>query len=423
MSSSFTAPRGTQDFFPPESDRWIALEARIHALAARFGYGEIRTPIFESTALFKRGVGDTTDIVEKEMYTFTDRGDRELTLRPEFTAPVVRAALEHHLFADAPLRLYYIGPIFRYERPQKGRYRQSHQFGIECFGFAEPEADFECISLAWELVRSYGITDATLNVNSIGDDECRPRYREALLAHFRPHAAQLSEDSQRRLERNPLRLLDSKDPRDLPFVETAPTFESVLCDACREHFAALLAFLDAAGIAYVVNPKIVRGLDYYNRTVFEIVSSVLGSQSTVCGGGRYDGLVRSLRRPGRAGRRFRARDGTLLDDGRGGRHARRRHRGAGIKPSRSAPQARGRLLEIVTELRGTLGQAAFMDYGDRKLKAQFKIADRNGARYALILGSEELAAGELILRDLVERTERRLPLGKDVARAIVEAGE
>jgi histidyl-tRNA synthetase len=422
MSSSFTAPRGTQDFFPPESDRWIALEARIHALAARFGYGEIRTPIFESTALFKRGVGDTTDIVEKEMYTFTDRGDRELTLRPEFTAPVVRAALEHHLFTDTPLRLYYIGPIFRYERPQKGRYRQSHQFGIECFGFAEPEADFECISLAWELVRSYGITDATLNVNSIGDDECRPRYREALLAHFRPHAAQLSDDSQRRLERNPLRLLDSKDPRDLPFVETAPTFESVLCDGCREHFAALLAFLDAAGIAYVVNPKIVRGLDYYNRTVFEIVSSVLGSQSTVCGGGRYDGLVRSLGGPDVPGVGFAlGMERFLMMAEAAGTETPASRRG--YQAIALGPQARGRLLEIATELRGALGQSAFMDYGDRKLKAQFKIADRNGARYALILGSEELAAGELILRDLVERTERRLPLGKDVARAIVEAGE
>jgi histidyl-tRNA synthetase len=421
MSSSFTAPRGTQDFFPPESGRWIALEAHIHALAARFGYGEIRTPIFESTALFKRGVGDTTDIVEKEMYTFTDRGDRELTLRPEFTAPVVRAVLEHHLLSDAPLRLYYIGPIFRYERPQKGRYRQSHQFGIECFGFSGPEADFEVISLAWELVRSYGITDATLNINSIGDAECRPKYREALLAHFRPHVAELSEDSQRRLERNPLRLLDSKDPRDVPLVDTAPTFESILCESCREHFTAVLAYLDAAGIAYVVNPKIVRGLDYYNRTVFEITSSVLGSQSTVCGGGRYDTLVESLGGPDVPGVGF----GLGLERflmmaqaaGAVPPEVRRGYQGVAL-----GPQARGRLVELVTELRTTYGVPAFMDFGDRKLKAQFKIADRNGARYALILGSEELAAGELIVRDLVERTERRLPLGKDLARAIVEAG-
>jgi len=422
MSASFTAPRGTQDFFPPESGRWVRLEARMHALAQRFGYGEMRTPVFESTALFKRGVGDTTDIVEKEMYTFVDRGERELTLRPEYTAPVVRAALEHHLLADGALRLYYIGPIFRYERPQKGRYRQSHQFGIECFGFAGPEADFEVISLAMELVREYGITDATLNLNSIGDDACRPLYREALLAHFRPHASELSEDSQRRLERNPLRLLDSKDPRDAPFVANAPTFESVLCEACREHFAALRAYLDAAGVAYVVNPKIVRGLDYYNRTVFEIVSSVLGSQSTVCGGGRYDGLVSSLGGPATPGvgfalgiERF-----LMMAQAAGAEPAVPR---TGYQGIALGAQARGRLLEIVTELRGVHGRAAFMDYGDRKIKAQFKIADQNGARYALILGSEELAAGELVMRDLVERTERRLPLGKDVVRAIVEAGE
>ncbi|MBV8721304.1 MAG: histidine--tRNA ligase, partial [Candidatus Eremiobacteraeota bacterium] len=297
MPSKLGAPRGTQDFFPPQSARWIALESTIHALAGRFGYGEIRTPLFESTDLFVRGVGDTTDIVEKEMYTFTDRGDRSLTLRPEFTAPVVRAALEHNLFAQGPVRLYYLGPIFRYERPQKGRYRQSHQFGIECFGFAGPEADFEVISLAWNLITGYGIADAKLNLNSIGDDECRPRYREALLAHFGPHAASLSEDSRRRLDRNPLRLLDSKDPADLEYVSSAPTFESLLCEPCRAHFEALKHYLELAGIPFVVNPRIVRGLDYYNRTVFEIVSSVLGAQSTVCGGGRYDGLVRSLGGP------------------------------------------------------------------------------------------------------------------------------
>jgi histidyl-tRNA synthetase len=421
MSSSLNAPRGTQDFFPPESSRWIALEARMHDLAARFGYGEIRTPIFESTALFKRGVGDTTDIVEKEMYTFTDRGERELTLRPEYTAPVVRAALEHHLLAE-PRRLYYIGPLFRYERPQKGRYRQFHQFGAECFGFEGPEADFEVISLALELVRSFGITDAALNINSIGDDACRPLYREALLAHFRPHAAALSEDSQRRLERNPLRLLDSKDERDAALVASAPTFESVLCDACREHFAALRAYLDAAGIAYTINPRIVRGLDYYNRTVFEIVSSVLGSQSTVCGGGRYDGLVESLGGPPvpAVGFALGIERFLMMIEAAGGEQPAPRR---GYQAVALGPQARGRLLEIVTELRTVHGQPAFMDYGDRKLKAQFKIADRNGARYALILGSEELAAGELVMRDLVERTERRLPLGKDSARAIVEAGQ
>ncbi|MEO6835087.1 MAG: histidine--tRNA ligase [Candidatus Tumulicola sp.] len=422
MPTNFTAPRGTQDFMPPESGRWSALEARIRALAERFGYGEIRTPLFESTELFVRGVGDATDIVEKEMYTFTDRGERSVTLRPEWTAPVVRAALESHAFARGPLRLYYIGPIFRYERPQKGRYRQSHQFGVECFGFAGPEADVEVIGLAWQLTRDYGITDAVLHINSIGDDVCRPRYRQALLDHFRPNLATLSEDSRRRLERNPLRLLDSKDPADRPFVETAPTFESVLCEACREHFETLKAYLDRAGIPFVVNSQIVRGLDYYNRTVFEITSTALGAQSTVCGGGRYDGLVRSLGGPDVPGvgfalglERFLMMLDALADAGEPPRR--------GIQAIALGTQARSALVPILAELRRRLDDPTYADYQERKLLAHLKIADRNRARYALILGSEEIAAGELLLRDLESRSDRRLPLGsgRDVVAAFVEA--
>ncbi len=421
MSSHITAPRGTQDILPPTSARWLALERRIHDLARRFGYGEMRTPIFESTELFVRGVGETTDIVEKEMYTFFDKGERSITLRPEFTAPVMRAALEHKLFGQGPQRWYYVGPIFRYERPQKGRYRQAHQFGVECTGYAGPEADFEVIALAWELVRSHGIEDAVLNVNTIGDDVCRPRYREALLAHFRPHADELSADSQRRLEKNPLRILDSKDERDHAFVTTAPTFESVLCDACREHFAALRAYLDAAGIPYVVNPKIVRGLDYYTRTVFEIISCVLGAQSTVCGGGRYDGLVASLGGPPTPAVGFALgleRFLMMLD----ALHGEVEQPRAGVQAIGLGTQARALLVPLVTELRRMLAQPVFMDYDDRKLLAHLKMADRNNARYALILGSDELAAGELVVRDLEARTDRRIPLGRagDVAAALGE---
>jgi histidyl-tRNA synthetase len=420
--SKLTAQRGTQDLLPPETARWSELEARIRTLAGRFGYGEIRTPMFESTELFVRGVGDTTDIVEKEMYTFTDRGGRSITLRPEWTAPVVRAALEHQLLAQGPARFYYIGPIFRYERPQKGRYRQAHQFGIECFGFAQPEADVEVMQIAWELIRGYGITDATLNVNSIGDDACRPKYREALLEHFRPHLAALSEDSRRRIERNPLRLLDSKDPADLPFVESAPTFESVLCEACAEHFAAVRAYLDLIEIPYVVNPRIVRGLDYYNRTVFEITSSVLGSQSTVCGGGRYDGLVRSLGGPEVPSVGFALgleRFLMMIDAIRAAGDAPRR----GVQAIALGAQARTVVTPIVAELRRTLAVPTFVDYDDRKLLAHLKIADRNRARYALILGSDELAAGEIVLRDLEQRSDERLPLASPrvVAAALVEA--
>ncbi len=406
-----SAPRGTADFFPPESGRWSALEARIHALAERYGYGEIRTPVFESTELFVRGVGEQTDIVEKEMYTFPDRGGRSLTLRPEWTAPVVRAALEHHLFASGPLRLYYIGPIFRYERPQKGRYRQSHQFGVECFGFPGPEADLEVISLAWELVRSYGIADATLNLNSLGDDRCRPLYRDALLAHFRPNLAEMSDDARRRVERNPLRLLDSKDPADAPFVESAPTFESYLCDECREHFDAVKAYLDLAKIPFTINPRIVRGLDYYGRTVFEITSSVLGAQSSVCGGGRYDGLVRSLGGPDVPAVGFALgmeRFLTMVDAVAEAGEPRRR----GVAAIALGAQARTVVAPLVAELRRRLDAPVFADYNDRKLLAHLKNADRQRARYALIVGTDELAAGELVVRDLEDRSDRRVPLGE-----------
>ena len=291
------APRGTADLYPPESGLWQELEARIRDIARRFGYGEIRTPTFEATELFVRGVGETTDIVEKEMYTFADKGGRSLTLRPEWTAPVVRAMLEHNLLAQGPLRLYYVGSFYRYERPQAGRMRQAHQFGVECFGYAEPEADVEVMHVAHELLRAYQVPGVILRVNSIGDACCRPAYREALLAHFRPHAASLSPDSQRRLERNPLRILDSKAVEDRELVALAPTFVDTLCAACAAHFARVCELLGSIGIAFVVEPRLVRGFDYYTRTVFEFTSDALGAQSTVCGGGRYDDLVRSLGGP------------------------------------------------------------------------------------------------------------------------------
>ncbi len=419
---SFSAPRGTADFFPPQSGRWSELEARIHRLAARFGYGEIRTPMFESTELFVRGVGEQSDIVEKEMYTFEDRGGRSLTLRPEWTAPVVRAVLERGLLAHLPLRLYYIGPIFRYERPQKGRYRQSHQFGVECFGFAGPEADLEVIEMAWELVAQYRIDDAVLHVNSIGDAACRPVYREALLKHFAPHLPAMSADARRRVERNPLRLLDSKDPADFPYIESAPVFETFLCAACREHFEALKSYLELAKIPFVVNPRIVRGLDYYGRTVFEITSGVLGAQSSVCGGGRYDDLVGSLGGPDVPAVGFALgleRFLMILAAQEGGAEPPRR----GVQAIALGAQARTALVPVVAELRRRLDPPTYMDYQDRKLLAHLKIADRNRARYALIVGTDELAAGEAVLRDLQTRSDRRLPLepGRVLVELLVEA--
>jgi histidyl-tRNA synthetase len=418
-----TAPRGTRDIVPPESARWNELEANARDVAQRFGYGEIRTPIFEATELFRRGVGETTDIVEKEMYTFPDKAGRSMTLRPELTAGVVRALLEHKLIAQGPQRLYYIGPFFRYERPQAGRYRQANQFGVECFGVAGAEADAEVIQIAAMLLRRYGLGEATLYVNSVGDASCRPAYRDALLAHFRPHASELSADSQRRLERNPLRILDSKDPQDAPHVASAPSMLDHLCDDCRAHFAALRRYLGALGIAYEINPRIVRGLDYYTRTVFEFVSSALGAQSTVCGGGRYDGLVAELGGPPTPGvgfglglERF-----LMMVEKLAGDHAPPRR---GIQAVALGEAARERLVAIAGALREQSGQPTFADWQDRKLTAHFKTADRNGARWAVIVGDDELAKGEIVLRDLLARSDRRLPMVADaaeVARILVEA--
>ena len=418
MSSKITAARGTQDFLPPDTGRWQELESRIHVLARRYGYGEIRTPTFEATELFVRGVGETTDIVEKEMYTFEDKGGRSMTLRPEWTAPVMRAALQHNLFNEGPQRLYYIGPIYRYERPQAGRYRQAHQFGIECTGYTGPEADVEVMALATHLFRSYGLTPP-LQINSIGDDACRPGYRQALLEHFRPHAQSLSEDSQRRLERNPLRLLDSKAPQDQPFLDSAPKFEEYLCDDCRAHFDAVKQYLNELGIPYVVNPRIVRGLDYYTRTVFEFVSDALGAQSTVCAGGRYDDLIKSLGGPSVPAVGFGLGLERLLMTIQAAGAAAQDER-SGIQVVALGPQARRISVIMAALLRYALSVPIFMDFEDRKLLSHLKIADRNNARYALILGTDELQQGQAVLRDLQERSDTRVPLGKDLVPQLVE---
>jgi histidyl-tRNA synthetase len=421
--AQITAPRGTNDILPAESPAWQTLEGHARSIALRFGYAEIRTPMFEATELFVRGVGETTDIVEKEMYTFQDKGGRSMTLRPEWTAPVVRALLQHNLMALGPQRLFYIGPFFRYERPQAGRYRQANQFGVECFGYAGPEADVEVMQLAMTLVARYNIVDARLQINTIGDEVCRPAYRAALLAHFRPHIAELSEDSQRRLERNPLRILDSKSPADAPFIASAPTFLDTLCAACTEHFAAIRGYLDAIGLPYDVAPRLVRGFDYYTRTVFEITSKALGAQSAVCGGGRYDGLVSALGGPptpavgfGLGLERFlmvvKAMDGAGAPER------------TGFQAIALGAAARTAMLPIVAALRSLASVPAHFDFAERKVATHFKTADRNNARFALILGDDELAAGSIVLRDLATREDRRIPAGpspQETARALVEA--
>ncbi len=379
--------------------------------------------MFEPTELFVRGVGETTDIVEKEMYAFKDKGDRNMTLRPEWTAPVVRALLQHNLLAAGVHRLYYIGPIFRYERPQAGRFRQSHQFGVECFGFQDALADVEIIQLAWELIANYNISGATLQINSIGDAECRPRYTQALLEHLRPQRDRLSADSQRRLERNPLRVLDSKAQEDQPFLQNVPAFADFLCDACRAHFEEVKAALSAIGIPYRVNPKIVRGLDYYTRTVFEIVSNALGAQSTVCAGGRYDNLVSSLGGPSTPAAGFALGLERFLMISQTAQQSREAER-SGIALVALGKQARDALFPLLAQLRRMLHLPVFMDYDDRKLLAQLKAADRHNARHALIMGTQEHAAGEVILRDLLTREDRALPFSSaaDAVRSLVELG-
>jgi histidyl-tRNA synthetase len=415
--NKIAAPRGTADVYPPDSARWQALEARTGSIARRFGYGEIRTPLFEATELFVRGVGETTDIVEKEMYTFTDKGGRSMTLRPEWTAPVVRALLEHNLLTQGPQRLYYLGPFFRYERPQAGRYRQANQFGVECFGFAGPEADVEVISLADDVLRSYALPGVVLHLNSIGDETCRPRYREALHSHFAAHADTLSADSRNRLERNPLRILDSKAPEDRALVASAPTVLDSLCADCAAHFAQVRALLEASGIAYEVDPRIVRGLDYYTRTVFEFVSSDIGTQATVCGGGRYDGLVASLGGPATPAVGFgMGLERLLMVLEKAGLAPPEERRGIAVIALGDA--ARAASVPLIAALRRVCDLPVTSDYAGAKLANQLKRADRANARGALILGDDEIRDGTVVARDLLLRSQESLAMADGVANGV-----
>jgi histidyl-tRNA synthetase len=409
---NFYAPRGTFDILPPDSKRWQALERRIDDVCSRFGYGEIRTPIFESTDVFVRTLGETTDVVDKEMYTFVDRGGRSITLRPELTAPAVRAVLEHDLLRTPPVKLYYRGAFFRYERPQKGRFRQAHQFGVECFCVEGPEADAEVIALALEVIRRSGISEVTLEVNSMGCASCRAGYRDALVAYLDAHRDALSETSRERLARNPLRILDSKDPSDKTLVAAGPKIGDYLCDACRAHFDGVLALLDAMHIAWRRNPLIVRGFDYYTRTVFEFSSNALGSQNAICGGGRYDGLVESMGGPPTPGVGFGMGMDRLLivaqssqepTDGVASR--------GGIDVAFIAldPDATRLLVPPMYALRRR-GIAADMDYTRRKLEKQLRAAGDAGARFAAIVGEDERKAGDATVQDLSTRERARVKL-------------
>jgi len=406
-----TAPRGTFDILPPESSQWQALERIIDEVTTRFGYREIRTPMFESTEVFVKPIGEGTDIVDKEMYTFLDRGDRSITLRPELTAPVVRAVLEHNLLQTLPLKLYYRGSIFRYERPQKGRYRQAHQWGVECFGVAGPEADAEIIALGLEVMRAVGITDYRLEITSLGCENCRKELRDALVTFLRRNAERLSETSRERLARNPLRILDSKDPIDIDILTQAPTMDAYLCKACQEHFATLRTLLESMGIRALHNPHIVRGLDYYTRTVFEISSSALGAQNSVCGGGRYDGLVKSMGGPQTPGVGLAMGMDRML----------MLARGAGFgEPQDGRPrldvvfvaldeESAYAAVPLMNSLRAS-GIAADMDYTRRSIDKQLRAAGESGARYAVIIGEDERRTSSATIQNLATRERSRVDM-------------
>ncbi len=406
MSETIKAVKGMNDILPPESARWDWLEERVRSLMSRHGYVGVRTPIVEPTALFVRGLGEVTDIVEKEMYSFEDsmNGDR-LTLRPENTAGVVRAITEHSLLRDGGKRLYYIGPMFRHERPQKGRYRQFHQVGAEALGYAGPDVDAELILMCRMLWRELGLVegrDVRLEINSLGQPDERRAHREALIAHFEAHAELLDEDAKRRLRSNPLRILDTKNPAMQTVVESAPQLMSFLGAESLAHFDAVRASLDAVGQPYRVNPRLVRGMDYYNLTVFEWATERLGSQGTVCGGGRYDTLIEQL----------------------GGKPAPAVGWGLGIErlllllqeAGVEAPEVRPNAYAVVTAASSmpvvlrtidalrACGVSVLMSAAGREglgsMKSQFKRADASGADYALIFGDDEMSRGEVAVKPL-----------------------
>ncbi|MCE8039310.1 histidine--tRNA ligase [Halomonas sp. MCCC 1A11062] len=397
------------DLLPDRSALWQYFEGKVQALTQRYGYAEIRTPIVEQTALFARSIGEVTDIVEKEMYTFEDRNGDSLTLRPEGTASCVRAAMEHGLLHNQTQRLWYQGPMFRHERPQKGRYRQFHQVGVEAFGLEGPDIDAEVILLSARLWRELGLSDhVTLELNSLGSSEARAAYRDKLVAYFEQHRDQLDEDSLRRLTSNPLRILDSKNPDMAPMLADAPKLMDHLDDASREHFEGLTALLQAAGIDYVINPRLVRGLDYYGRTVFEWTTTALGSQGTVCAGGRYDGLVEQL-----GGKPIPAvgfamgieRLVLLLETLELVPDSALGELDLYVLPMDDVATTQAMLL--AERIRSELPELRLqLHCGGGSFKSRIKKADKSGARLALLLGEDELVAGRATLKFLREEREQ-----------------
>ena len=400
-------PKGTKDVLPADSYKWHYVENIAREVAELFHVREIRTPVFEHTELFLRGVGDTTDIVNKEMYTFLDKGDRSITLKPEGTAGAVRSFIENGLFNEAmPLKTYYFTPVFRYERPQAGRLREHHQFGIEIFGAADASADAELISLADTFFRRLGIRDLTVNLNSIGCKSCRPGYNQALREYYRANYDKLCPTCRERLEKNPLRILDCKEEGCIAVNVGAPRTIDYLCEECSAHFEKLKSILTAYGIPFHVDPRIVRGLDYYSKTVFEFVSDYLGAKSTVCGGGRYDGLVEMLGGKPCPGLGFGLGRLLLTLENMGIEIP--RPDGAVLYLAPMGEEERRLAYRLCYELRQA-GISCESDLMQRSLKAQFKYADKLGARFVGVIGESERLEGKVKLKDMQSGQEEFVP--------------
>lgn len=411
---AYQRPKGTNDILPGESEKWQTIEQTARKLFNQYQFHEIRTPIFEHIEVISRSVGDTTDIVTKEMYDFHDKGDRHITLRPEGTAPIVRSFVENKLFGpehQKPYKVYYMGPMFRYERPQKGRLRQFHQIGVEVFGSDNPATDVETMAMALQFFRELGIKDLRLVINSLGDQETRTSYRQALIDYLTPFKEQLSADSNRRLLENPLRVLDSKDEKDKAVVAGAPSILDYLSETAQKHFEAVTKMLDALNITYEIDSNMVRGLDYYTHTIFEIMSDdpKMGAQSTICAGGRYNQLVAELGGPETAGFGFAMGFERLLMilEAQGITLAAQKPLNAYVVSLGEATNIEA--LQIVQSIRQA-GFSAERDMMNRKAKAQFKTADKLNAQLVLTIGETELANGVVNVKNLATRVEKAYPL-------------
>lgn len=404
------APRGTKDVIPSDVYKWTFVEDMFREICEKFGYREIRTPAFEHTELFKRGVGETTDIVQKEMYTFTDNGGREITLKPEGTAPVVRAFIENKLYADAqPTKLFYNTPCFRYERPQAGRFRAFHQFGVEVFGAVNPSVDAEVISIAMTFFKKLGLKNLELKINSIGCPECRKKYNEALREFLNEKLEKLCKTCEDRYERNPMRIIDCKKEECQKELTGVPLILDYICQDCEDHFEKLQKYLGLMGLEYEIDPRIVRGLDYYNRTAFEIISREIGSQATVCGGGRYDGLVEEIGGPSTPGVGFGLGIERLLLTLENNNIEIPKPKGIDVFIVTMGNRANEKAVEISQRLRENM-VSVDIDHLSRSMKAQFKYSNKVNSLYTVVIGDNELDNNVVSLKNMETSTQEEITL-------------